>query len=257
MGYNLNVRLALLLLLLPVLRDDRAERLFDRMRIDPPELSEDLERRVVVFILQKEHWVGGFREVANLFGPFPEELDLTVDFKLDGPQAAQTASRLKERKISFNLKKLCELQQSFDKFAQLKREGRQPVFNVPPLRMERLVCHELTHVLQGGCDAPKWFTEGMAQLAGDDLNAVRRFIHDKKAVRPVDGEITEPNEIYARGHLFWKWLDTRGAVAKTYELAFVKQVPWKQALEEATNRSWTNIVADEREWSTGEIDRLK
>jgi hypothetical protein len=257
MAYNSLVRTAFLLLL-AALPDQRAERYFERMKIEPPELSDDVGRRVVVYLLQKEHWVGAFTEIADRFGRFPDELELQVDFRLDGDgEVAQTASRGSERKISFNLKKLCELQRNLDRYAQMKREGKAVVFKVPPLRMERLIYHEVTHVLQGGCDAPKWFTEGMAQMVADDMSAVLQFIHDRKPLRAVDGEITDLIEIYARGHLFWKWLETRGATTRTYDLAFVKRLPWKQALEEATNRSWVNIVSDEHEWSAREIGKLK
>jgi hypothetical protein len=251
------MRIALLLLLLPAFADERAERLFDRMKIDPPDLSEDIARRVVVTLLQKEHWVGAFTEIADKFGRFSDDLELRVDFSHDSDLVAQTASRGTERKVSFNLKKLCEIQKKLDEFAQLKRQGKQPVFKVPPVKMERLIYHELTHVLQGGVNAPGWFSEGMAQLVGDDWNAVRQFIHERRPVRGLDAEVTNLTETYARGHLFWKWLDARSAAAKTYELAYVKRVPWKQALEEATNRSWESIVSDEREWSARELERLK
>lgn len=251
------MRAALLLLLLSALPDERADRFFDRMKIDPPDLSDDVARRVVVYLLEKEHWVGAYTEIANRFGPFPDGLDLGVDFKYGGPEAAVTLSRRNERRISFNLKLLVELQKQLDEFAKMKREGKPVAFNVPPMKMDRLITHEVTHVFQGPCDAPKWFIEGMAQLVADDLNAVSQFIHDEKKVRGVDVEITDLNEIYSRGHLFWKWLDARGAIPKTIELAFSKRLPWKQALEEATNRSWADIVADEREWSARELRKLK
>jgi hypothetical protein len=251
------VRTALLLLLLTGLRDERADRFFDQMKIDPPDLSDDMERRVAVNLLQKEYWVGAYTELANRFGPFPDDLDVSVDFKHPGPEAAVTRCRKKERKVSFNLKMMVDLQKQHDELARRKREGKNAEFKVPPMKMDRLIVHEMTHVLQGACDAPQWFIEGMAQLAADDLNAIAKFLHDDKKIRPLDAAISDLNEIYARGHLFWKWLDARGAMPKTVELVFGQRVPWKQALEEAAGRSWTNIVADERDWSVRELQRLK
>ena len=251
------MRLALLVLSLAVLPDERAERYFERMKIEAPDLSDDVARRVVVYMLQKEHWVGAFTDVSDRFGRFPDDLELSVDFKLDAEEIGRTSSAGNEWKISFNLKKLVELQKRYDQVEQWKRENKRMVFKVPPLKMDRLIYHEVTHILQGQFDAPRWFVEGMAQMVGDDLNAVCQFVKDNKSIRGLDNEITDRLETYARGHLFWKWLDTRGATLRTYELAFVKRLPWKQALEEATNRSFANIVAEEREWATQEVQKYK
>lgn len=251
------MKVALLLMALAVLPDERAERHFDRMKIDAPDLSDDVSRRVVVYLLQKEHWVGAFTDIADRFARFPDDLDLTVDFKLDSEEVARTSCSGNEWKISFNLKKLCELRKRLDEIEKMKREGKQFVFKVPPLKMDRLVYHEVTHVLQARFEAPGWFVEGMAQMVGDDLNAVCQFAKDGKAVRGLDRAITDRNETYARGHLFWKWLETRGATSKTFELAFLKRLAWQQALEEATNRSWANIVAEESEWSARELQKYK
>ena len=251
------MRLALLVLSLAVLPDERAERYFDRMKIDAPDLSDDVGRRVVVYMLQKEHWVGAFTDLSDRFGRFPDELDLTIDFKLDAEEIGRTSCKGTEWKISFNLKKLIELQKRYDQIEKWKRENKQMVFKVPPLKMDRLITHEVTHVLQGRFEAPGWFVEGMAQMAGDDLNAVCQFVKDGKPIRGLDVDITDRLETYARGHLFWKWLDSRGATLRTYELAFVKGLPWKQALEEATNRSFASIVAEEREWAMQEVKKYK
>lgn len=249
------MKAVLLALALAAVPDERAERHFDRMKIEAPDLSDDVSRRVVVTMLQKEHWVGAFTDLADRFARFPEDLDLTLDFKLESDEVARTVWTGSDWKISFNLKKLCELQKRLDELEKMKREGKQFVFKVPPLKMDRLVYHELTHVLQGRFDAPGWFIEGMAQWVGDDFNVLCQFAKDKKAVRGLDRQITDRNETYARGHLFWKWLDTRGATSKAFDLAFVKRLPWQQALEEATNRSWVNIVAEESEWSNRELQK--
>jgi hypothetical protein len=251
------VRTALALLLLAALRDERADRFFDRLKIDPPDLSDDVQRRVVVTLLSKDHWVAAYTEIANRLGPFPDKLDVAVDFKYPGPEPAVTHSRGSDRKVSFNLKLLAEYQKQLDESERMKREGKAPDFKVPPMKLDRLITHEMTHVFHGVYEAPKWFLEGLAQLMGDDLNSVYQFVQDERKVRGIDAEITEPYENYARGHLFWKWLDQRSATPKAIELAFARRVPWKKALEEATGRSWADIVADEREWSAREIRKLK
>ena len=246
-----------LLLLLATAFDERAVRHFEALKIDRPDTDDDAAKRVVATMLQREHWVGAFRDLADRFGRFPDELDLSVDFNLDGEEVGRTASRGAVYRISFNLKKLTGLQKQLDQFEQHKREGKEVTFKVPPLKMDRLVYHEVTHVLQGGSNAPRWFVEGMAQLVGDDPNTLYQFIRDGKRVEALDRDPSDRIEIYARGHLFWKWLDSRGAASKTFELAFVKRLPYRQALEEATNRSWANIVAEESEWSARELQKYK
>jgi len=243
--------------LLATAPDERAERLFDRMKIEAPDLSDDVSRRVVVYLLKKEHWIAAFGDLSDRFARFPEDLELTIDFKLDGEEVGRTSFNGTEWKISFNLKKLAALQKRYDEIETWKREGKQLVFKVPPMKMDRLIWHEVTHVLQGRFEAPGWFVEGMAQMVGDDPNAMCQFAKDAKPVRGLDVEITNRLETYARGHLFWKWLETRGAMSRTFELVFVKRLAWKEALEEATNRSWANIVAEEKEWSVQELQKYK
>lgn len=246
-----------LLLLLAIAPDERALRHYEKTFFEKADPPTPEARRVVDYILQKEHWVGAFSEIAAKFGNFQDDLSLGVDFRHVGGEAAITSGRGRLWKISFNLQRLTELQKQLDELEKLKKEGRQVQFQVPPLKMDRLIYHEMTHVLQAGFDGPGWFVEGMAQMVGDDFNAIHQFIHDKRKVRGLDQAIVDRVETYARGHLFWKWLDTRGATPKTYELAFVRRLPWKQALEQATNRSWENLVADEKEWSESELQRMK
>jgi hypothetical protein len=131
------------------------------------------------------------------------------------------------------------------------------VFKVPPVRFDRVIYHELTHVLQQGYDGPLWFLEGMAQLAGDDMNAICGFAVAKKPLKNIDAPLAEKGDNYARGHLFWKWLESRYAVQKTVQHTIFERRPWKESLEDATQQSWASIVATEREWSERELEKLR
>ena len=255
-GYNSFVK-SLVLLLLALGPDDLAERHFERMKIESPDLSDPVASRVVVSMLEKDVWVGAFTELSSKFGKFREDLSLTVDFALDAEEVGRTTGRGAQWKISFNLKKLVEVRKKLDEFDRLKREGKQVKFTVPPVKMERLVYHELTHVLQNGVEQPRWFKEGMAQLVGDDDNMLLQFVKDRKAVKEIDVPLADTVEIYARGHLFWKWLESRGVATKTFELVFVQRLPLRESMEEATNKSWTTLVADERDWSENQIRKMK
>jgi hypothetical protein len=248
-----------ILLLLALLPDERALRLYERTKFQPPNPEDDTAKRVCDLLLKKEHWVGAYSELAEKFGRFPDDLDVTVDFNYTGTELARAAGKARRGVISFNLKKLSESQKKNDEFEELRKtseaQGRKFYFRVPPARFDRVIYHELTHVLQQGYDAPLWFLEGMAQLAGDDMNAICGFAVEKKVIQDVDAPVREKADTYARGHLFWKWLVSQRAMEKVVELTIFKQRPWKEALEEATARSWASIVATEREWSEKEIEK--
>lgn len=251
-----------ILCILGLLADDRAERLFERMKFQPANPEDDVARRVSDVLLRKEHWVGAYGELREKYGPFPDNLDLTVDFAFNGEELARAIGRGSGKStISFNLKKLAAAQRKMDEFETTRKEaearGQKVVFKVPPVKFDRMIYHELTHVIQAGYDAPLWFLEGMAQLAGDDLNAICGFAVEKKNVRDIDATLSDRGDIYARGHLFWKWLDTRYAAQKTVQLTVYERRPWKESLEEAVGRSWAAIVATEREWSEKEIEKLR
>lgn len=253
---------ALLLFLLGAsLQDEAATRLYDQTRFEPPVTEEDEGRRVLAILLNREHWLGAFQAIAEKFGPFPESLVVSVDFDLDGEELARAAGKGDRGKVSFNLKKLTEGQKKHEAMEQKKREveakGGRFAYRIPPVRVERIIYHELTHVLQAGCKGPSWFLEGMAQLIGDDPNSMCGFAVNGRKVRDIDEPLTERNDIYARGHLFWKWLDAQGAAQKVAQLCLSQHFPWKAAVEEATGLAWSAILTQERDWSAKEIDRLR
>ena len=125
------------------------------------------------------------------------------------------------------------------------------------MRFERIVYHELTHVFQRGVDAPDWFNEGMAQLVSGDMNALCAFVEQGRVVDSIERGLAETNDIYARGHIFWKWLDSRGAAREVARAAVLDRRPWQEALESALHIPWPMIVRTEREWSEREAEKLK
>jgi len=254
--------LALLLaLLVPWDADQRAQEFFDRIRFEPPSPYSDQGRKVADILLKKENWIGAFKTMEQQLGAMPDDLSLKVDFTLEGTDAGWGGSSGGDAKIRFNLKLLTETQKKIEDIEEKRKEaqarGGRMVYRVPPLRMERLIYHELTHVFQRGCEAPGWFVEGMAQLIGDDPNNIAAFSNANKKVVGIDEETLDRNDTYARGHLFWKWLDSKGVVKKTTDLVVFQHRPWKEALEEATGFPWAILILSEREWSANELDRLQ
>ena len=254
------MRLALLILWV-LAPDLRALQLYERMQFQPADPKDDAARRVVEVLLKKEHWVGAYSSLAEKFGHFPEGLVVTVDFDLPGDELAQGGSRRTKGIVSFNLEKLAEAQRAIDEVLEKKRvaeaRGQRFVMTVPPLKFERIIYHELMHVLQQSYDAPTWFLEGMAQLAGEDPNMMYGFALQRKKIRSIDVELTDRGEIYARGHFFWRWLESRHLAQKVVELTVFQRRGWKESLTEASGLSWESLVDTEREWSEKELEKLR
>lgn len=248
-----------LLILLALAPDQRALQLYERMEFQPATALSDAARRVVEILEKKDHWVGAYSFLAEKFGPFPEDLIVTVDFEHGGEEMAQAGVRKRRSTISFNLARLAEALQSHDDFLARKKaaeaRGDRLVLKIPAVKVERVIYHELTHVLQQGLQAPLWFIEGMAQLAGDDPNSICGFVYEKKVLKDIDGALAGPREVYARGHLFWKWLESRGAAQRVVDLTVFRRRPWKESLIEATQLSWETILVSEKEWSEKELEK--
>ena len=251
---------SLLLCLLPLLADDQAaNRFFDRIRFDKPDADSEEGRRIVALLLQKEHWTGAYRAIEEKFGSFFDDAELSVDFNLEGEELGRTEVRGRQCRIGFNLKKLVEYRKTVEDLERQKKEargqGKRMEFKVPPVQFDRIIYHEMTHVFQQGCEGPNWFVEGMAQLIGDDPVSMRAFAADGKPVKNIGVPISDRVEIYARGHTFWKWLDSVGSARKTVELTVGKHQPWKDALVEATGFTWETILLMEQAWSKKELQR--
>jgi hypothetical protein len=254
------MRIALLLLFV-LAPDLRALELYERMQFEPSEAKDDAARRVLEVLQKKEHWVGAFSSLADRFGPFPDDLVVKVDWDCRGEELAQGGGRKSKGTISFNLEKLTATRRAMDDLYEKKRaaeaRGQRFVITVPPVRIDRIIYHELTHVLQQNYDAPLWFLEGMAQLAADDPNTMHGFAQARKKLQSIDVTLKDRAEIYARGHFFWKWLDSRYVAQKVFELTVVKRRDWKESLIEATGQSWQTIVDTEKEWSERELEKLR
>src|SRR4029434_5226589 len=142
---------------------------------------------------------------------------------------------------------------------ELAKQGKRMVFRLPPAKLERFIPHELCHVLQKQrrVEAPEWFEEGLAQWVGEDLNVLTGFAIAGKKVEAVDTATSDPDDVYARGHLFFLWLDSRGVLKKAARAAFCESGHWKRPLKDAPGLAWDKLTAAEREWSAAEVVKLR
>ena len=256
------MRLALFLLLPALAADDeRANRFFERIRFEKPEVSGEAGDRVLGVLLKKEHWVGAYRTLEERFGKFPDDLVLSVDFRLEGERLGSARCEGSKGEVRFNLPRLIEGQKKLDELERIRKDARAQgkvlVVTVPGLKFDRIIYHEMTHILQRNYEAPGWFIEGMAEYVGEDENTICSMAMSGRRVKDVDDPVAERIDTYARGHLFWNWLDERGAAKKAIELSIIQRRPWKDAIVESTGIPWSVIVPSERDWSIREVERRR
>jgi len=261
-GYNpFMPALALAALLLLPDGEQRARDFFERIQFETPSTDSEEARKVADTLMKRETWIAAYRALEQRLGPMPDGLAVKVDFALEGEEAGFGSGNGGEGRVRFNLRLLAEHRKRIEETEARRREaegrGQHMVYRVPPMRMDRLVYHELTHVFQRGCEGPGWFLEGMAQLVSEDPSNLAAFANENKKVQDVDEHLPARNDTYARGHVFWKWLDSNGAAKKAAELTILQGRPWKEALEEATGLPWGILKEVECEWSEREVQKLR
>jgi hypothetical protein len=239
----------------------RAKTFVDRIEFAAATPDGDEERKVLEMLQKREHWMGAYRTIESRFGTFPDNLALKVEFSLKGLEAGWGAGQGDEGRIRFNLKVLGDIQRRTDEVEAKRKEaqvrGGKLVTKVPPAKIDRVIYHELTHVLQREYKAPDWFNEGMSQYLADDPNNLYSFAYNNKPVQEIDAGVADRNDVYARGHLFWKWLESKDVVKKVVALSIFDRKEWKTALEEGTGFPWVTLVLAEKAWSEGEVQKYK
>jgi hypothetical protein len=254
--------LALALLLAPLLQEaeERSKKLASQVAFGRPEPTSEEARRVIELLSSPERWAAGFRTVEQKIGAFSDATAVEVSFDYEGREFAKMAG---DTKIRFNLAKLEEYRRKLDALErqrqELAKQGKKMVFRLPPAKLERFIPHELCHVLQKQrkVEAPEWFEEGLAQWVGDDPNVMIGFALAGRKVDGIESSLSESEDVYARGHLFFLWLDSRNILRKSVRAVFFESVPWKKALEETSGLAWDKLVAAEREWSQREVEKLR
>ena len=240
---------------------DRADRFFEALRFEDAKPESEPGDRVYAMLRKKENWLEAFRAIEARVGPMPEKIALTVAFDYDGEEVAQAAARGGAGRIRFNLKRLEAYQVKLDNYEiqkkDLAKKGSRLVFKVAPARLDRVIWHELTHIFHGDYDAPEWFKEGLAQWLSDDPNTIQAFALSKKDVEAIERPVAGRNDVYARGHLFWSWIETRVAVRAVVKATVVEGGAWKPSIEKVLGLSWASIEAAERAWSAAEVESVR
>ncbi len=215
-------------------------------------------KQVLEVVLKREHWVAAAKEVESKLGPLKDEWSVEVKLgEWKGTHVAMGDRVGDKAQVRFNMRRLGEYERRMDGFRkqaeELQKQGKRMGWKVPPIKYERIIHHELTHVLQGEYKSPGWFHEGLASWMGSDMNYVIAFGYAKKLVQSNEVDLSaDPDDEYGRGMMFFRWIEDRSgaaAVKKLYEATAVAGGDWKKSLEEAVHLEWGKIVEAERAWS--------
>ncbi len=250
-------------------QEDRAEKLCRRITFpsdaerEKRTSKDEVGRRILATLLKRDHWIGALRAVESKLTPFPDDLQTAVELtEWEGTSPAHGTGAGSQGTVKFNMRRLLEYQTQVDEFEkkrkELERQGKRMYWKVPPIRFDRLIYHELTHVLQRAYEAPDWFLEGMASWIGDDSNYLYAFAVAGKSVEDLDAPLAESDDAYGRGMIFFQWLDSKikkEGIAKLAAKCLTDRRPWKEALEEATGLPWEKLKKEEQSWSAQRMKR--
>ncbi len=260
------------LLLAILVQGDHAVEVMKRVTLPSPESVTGWEgkgpeyKQLLEILLKRENWITAIRQCEDRVGAFSIAWEIEVKLgEWDGTHVASGDRVGDKGQIRFNLRKLGDYERKMDGYRQqaeeLKKKGKTMYWKVPPIRYERIIHHELVHVLQGEYKSPGWFHEGLASWVGDDANYIAAFAHAKKPVQSIEVDLSaDPDDEYARGHVFFKWLEDRNGkdgVKRLFTMTAIDGGDWKKSLEEVTGLEWAKIVAVEGEWSEGCVKKKR
>ena len=135
---------------------------------------------------------------------------------------------------------------------ELAKQHKHMVWKVPPIKYERLIWHELTHIFQGEVKTPDWFHEGLASWMGDDICYILDFLVAGKEVMDIDEPLAAGDDAYPRGMMFMKWLEEkagREGMKKIMKAVYTDGADWKKALCDGTKLEWASLKKVELEAS--------
>jgi hypothetical protein len=257
------MRSALLVALIAIQDASRAEKAADAITFpSKTAVAEwtakgDEHRRVLDAVLKKEHWVSALKSIEERLGPMGS---WKVEVKLlswEGSHPADGGRESDRGWVSFNMRRLGEYERKLAEWRvqaeELRKQGKRQVgWKVPPIRYERLIWHELTHVFQGEVTTPTWFHEGLASWMGDDPSYVLAHLHNKRPVADLDAKLEEHDDAYGRGQRFFQWLESkagRNGIKAVSKAVYAAKGDWKKALCDAAGLDWEALKKAELEWA--------
>lgn len=258
----MNILLPLLLLLVQS-PDDHARAVVERIGFPK---SDEVKKwtdkgpeykNVLDVVLKRETWRSAVKFIEEHLAPIADDWRIEVTLtEWEGNSPAQSERGENAAPVRFNMKRLSGYEKKMIDYRreeqELKKKGKRFAWKVPPLKYDRLIFHELVHLVQGTYKSPDWFIEGLASWAGADPNYVMAFLYENDEVKGVESPLTEVN-LYGRSQLFMMWLEKKSGreiFKKLVKATFIDGGEPKPALEKLLGTTWEKITAEETEWTT-------
>jgi hypothetical protein len=212
---------------------------------------------VLTVVMKRETWTAAVKFIEERLAPFADDWKIEVSLtEWEGGHPTQGERAEKAASVRFNMKRLSAYEKKMIDFrrqeAELKTKGKRFAWKIPPLKYDRLIVHELVHVLQGTYKSPEWFREGLASWAGADPNYVMAFLYNNDEVKEVESPL-EGDDLYGRSQLFMMWLEKkagREVLKKAAKATILDGGEAKAALEKLLGSTWEKISAEELAWTT-------
>lgn len=251
------------LLLLLQSPDDRAKAVVDRIDFPAAEVVKSWAdkgpeyKNVLDVVLKRETWRSAVKFIEEHVGPIADDWKIEVSLsEWDGNHPAEGERVEKSAPVKFNMKRLSAYEKNMIDLRrqeeELKKKGKRFAWKIPPLKYDRLIVHELVHVVQGAVKTPEWFREGLASWAGADSNYVMAYLYHNAEVKDVESPLGG-DDLYGRSQLFMMWLEKRSGreVFKKFVKAVILDgADPKAALEKLLGATWEKITAEELAWTT-------
>jgi len=184
---------------------------------------------VVKLCVDRERWTAALKRIVDAAGPVSDAWTLNVSFmEAEGDALADSIRLDKKCIVRFNLRRLAKSERSASE-------------------IEGVIVHELTHLLQGTAAVPSWFAEGLASYFEGAADRIAGFLKEAKTIESVDATGVDP---YARGALFFRWLETKVGAAKLKELVkavYADEAGYRKTLEKIAGLKWEKLLAEELE----------
>ncbi len=219
----------------------------------------DTHRKLITFITDRKEWTRSFEKIQAKLGILPPNGDIQVAIcEEDNSRFAWSKGAGSTGTVSFNMKLLAPHQKRMDDVDQEIQSGKLAPWIIPPQRLDSLLTHELTHIVSGSIEEP-WLAEGMATYAAGDESFFYNFTRRSARVDRVNADLSEADR-YPRGMSFFRWIEAEHGMEKLKE--FVARVSGGRekpgpAASDVLGRSWEQILAREKAWSTEYIAKFK
>ena len=219
----------------------------------------EAHRKVIRMITDRTAWAKAFELVDHKLGMLPPKPEIGVSIEeSEDPRPACSTGKEGRGIVRFNMRHLAQYQAKLDELAILEKEGKVARWIVPPMKMEAIIPHELTHVVTGGFE-DLWVAEGLASYVASDDVVFYMFNQRKSRVDTLERLVPEA-DAYARGMAFFLWLEKEqgadGVRSFARKVSRERYTP-ARATSEIAGQAWESIVPVEKTWSAGYIAQFK